>query len=94
MSRNRTILLAHGDLAVLDRLVPRLSDMGYDVVGPASTAREALAYAAQTAVELALIGERLAGRRDGRELGEALRSAWGVPCAYLRDPEALPDFPA
>ncbi len=80
----RAILVAHGDPQVLERLVTTLSDQGYEVVGPASTAREALAYAAQAPVGLALIGEPLAGRRNGRALGAALRATWGVPCAYLK----------
>lgn len=82
---SKAILVAHGDPGALDELVPTLSDLGYEVVGPATSAREALAYAAQTGVGWALIGERLAGERDGRTLGQALRADWGVPCAYLKD---------
>ncbi|WP_334164119.1 hypothetical protein [Phenylobacterium sp.] len=81
----KAVLVAHADRQFLDDIVPTLSDLGYDVVGPARSAREALAYVAQTGVELALIGERLAGERDGRTLGQALRANWGVCCAYLKD---------
>ena len=81
----RTILLAHGDASALERIVPQLSDLGYEIVGPARTAGAALALAAVTPVSFALIGERLAGRRDGRALGQALRENWGLRCGFLRE---------
>jgi hypothetical protein len=79
------ILLAHGDAEILQDLVPRLSDAGYEVIGPARTAATALTWAGHAPLRLALIGERLAGRRNGRDLGRALRDAWGMHCLYLRD---------
>lgn len=81
----KTVLLAHGDTQVLERLTPAFSDLGYDVVGVARTAGEALALAGQRGVTLALVGERLAGRRHGAELRRVLTETWGVDCAPLDD---------
>lgn len=81
----RTILVAHTDPAYLERIVPRLVERGFHVVGPANTARVALALATQTPVNLALVGEKLAGVRDGRAVARALRSAWGIPSILVRD---------
>lgn len=74
----KTVLLVHEDAEVMARLTPELSDLGYDVIGAARTARLALALAAQPGVSLALVGERLAGQRDGTALRQALEETWGI----------------
>jgi len=84
----RTILVAHTDPSYLEKIVPRLVERGFHVVGPVSTARMALALATLTPVSLALVGEKLAGVRDGRAVARALRSAWGVPSILVRDSAA------
>lgn len=81
----KTVLLAHGDAKVLDRLTPAFSDLGYDVVGVARTAREALVLAQRPNVTFAMVGEALAGQRDGAELRRLLSETWGVHCASLDD---------
>jgi ActR/RegA family two-component response regulator len=80
-----SVLVAHHDPQTLDRLTSKLSDRGYHVVGPARTAGAALALAAQAPVAMALVGERLAGRRNGADLIRALRATWGVRSFLLRD---------
>lgn len=81
----KTVLLAHESPEVLDRLTPALSDLGYDVMGVARTAREALLLAMRPGVTFALVGETLAGRRHGPELRRALTETWGIACAPLED---------
>lgn len=91
----KTVLLAHGDAGVLERVTPALSDLGYDVVGVARTAGEALALAQRPGVTFALVGEDLAGPRDGAELRRALEETWGVRSAPLDrdfDPLACSDL--
>ena len=84
----RTILVAHTDPSYIERMVPRLVERGFHVIGPATTARVALALAAITPVSVALIGEKLAGVRDGRALTRALRANWGVPSILVRSAPA------
>lgn len=81
----KTVLLAHGDGEVLARLTVQIHDLGYEVIGAATTARAALLHAAQSAVGLALVGDALAGRRRGPELRRELQETWGVRCAPLGD---------
>jgi DNA-binding response OmpR family regulator len=88
--RGRTILVAHTDPAYWETIVPRLVERGYHVVGPATTARVALALATQTPVSLALVGEKLAGVRDGRAVARALRRLWGVPSILVRETAPAP----
>jgi ActR/RegA family two-component response regulator len=81
----KSVLVAHHDPKVLERLTAHLVDRGYDVIGPARTASMALALVAQTPVALALVGERLAGGGQGADLAEALRGTWGVRTFVLRE---------
>lgn len=81
----RPVLVAHHDPETLERLTSELDARGYHVIGPARTAGVALALAAQWPVNLALIGEQLAGRRHGAELARTLREIWGVRSLILRD---------
>ena len=80
-----TVLIVHHDIALLEAMVPHLSDRGFHVLSPVRTAAMALAIAAQTPVGLALVGEKLGGVRDGRALARVLRETWGVRTRLLRD---------
>jgi hypothetical protein len=80
-----TILLAHHDPERLHELTLEFSDRGFHVLGPAQRAGVALALAMQSPVSFAVVGERLAGARDGRALAQALRETWGVPTYILKD---------
>ena len=88
--RGRTILVAHTDPVYWEQIVPRLVERGFHVVGPATTGRVALALATQTPVSLALVGEKLAGVRDGRAVARALRRQWGVPIILVRETAPAP----
>lgn len=81
----RTVILAHHDPERLQELTLEFSDRGFHVLGPARRARDALALAMQSPVSFAVVGERLAGERDGRALAAALRANWGVPTYILKD---------
>lgn len=88
----KTVLLAHQDGEVLERLTAQIHDLGYEVIGVASTASLALVHAARGAIALALVGDVLGGRRHGPELRRLLYDTWGVRCASITDhldPEAL-----
>ncbi len=71
-------LLVSGSLAAGTTL-QALSEAGFEVVGPASSAAVAMTLAAQTPADVALIHVEVAGPRDGQSLAHALRDTWGVP---------------
>ena len=73
-----TVVVACASPGSSERIVGLLSDAGFSVVGPVDTARMALALAAQTPFSLAVVGSKLAGRRDGATLAKELMTTWGV----------------
>jgi len=88
-----TVVVACATPDSSERIVGLLSDAGFSVVGPVDTARMALALAAQTPITLAVVGSKLAGRRDGPTLAQELMNTWGVR-SVLVDGEADPDWSA
>jgi DNA-binding NarL/FixJ family response regulator len=80
----RTILVAGAPTEYPENLVQHLTDAGMTVIGPVDTARLALALAAQSAADLALVTPKLAGQRDGAELARRLKDTWGVPTVVLQ----------
>lgn len=78
------ILVAHTDAKYTAILTSHLQDQGFEVVGPAKTARMALALAALGPLDKAIVGRKLDGRRDGAGLAEALTANWGV-CSIVVD---------
>lgn len=86
MSDNR-ILVAHTDAEYLSKLMNHLQDNGFEVVGPAKTARMALGLAAHGPVARAIVGRELAGQRNGAALAEALATNWGVSSIVIDRPD-------
>jgi DNA-binding response OmpR family regulator len=83
----RTVLVAHHDPDYVQQLVAHLSDQGFHVLGPARTARMALALAAQAPAGLAVVGRKLAGARDGATLARVLEERWGVASVLIDEPD-------
>ena len=79
----RTVLIAAAHSEYPQDLVARLTDAGKTVLGPVDTASLALALAAQSPADLAIVTTRLSGRRDGEELARRLGDTWGVPAVVL-----------
>jgi hypothetical protein len=82
------VIVAHRDPETGEALRERLAAGGCHVLGPTARAGIALALAAQSPAAFAVIGEELAGRRDGRTLAEALERSWGIPSLVLPTPVA------
>jgi hypothetical protein len=80
----RTILVAGAPNEYPTNLIQHLTDSGRTVIGPADTAKLALALAAQSSADLALVAPKLAGQRDGAELARRLQDIWGVPSIVLQ----------
>jgi hypothetical protein len=79
--QNRTVIVA----SQRQDLVATLSDAGFRVVGPVTTASMALVLASHAHADLALVDERLTGRRMGPELAAELYETWGVRSVLLGD---------
>lgn len=73
-----TVIVACECPETASRLVEKLSDSGFGIVGPVDRACTALALAAQTPFSIAVVGSALAGRRDGAELAVELMNTWGA----------------
>lgn len=83
-----TILVVCSDEDYSSDLIGRLQDVGANVVGPVTRANVALALAAQTSPDMAIVTHPLTGRRDAEELARELHHTWGVRSLVLD--EAMP----
>jgi DNA-binding response OmpR family regulator len=77
------ILVAEDDAAIAIMLEAELTDAGYQVVGPAATAANALLLAQATGPDLALININLEDGSNGVELARALLENCGAPCLFV-----------
>jgi DNA-binding NarL/FixJ family response regulator len=78
-----TVLIVSNDEVYSHSLIGELQDLGINVVGPVSRANMALALAAQTPPDLAIVAQPLTGRRDAEELARELHATWGVRSLVL-----------
>jgi hypothetical protein len=59
-------------------IMGRLHRAGLDVLGPVTSAAQAMALAGQQSSTVAVVASRPTGRRDAFELARDLMSAWGI----------------
>ena len=88
-TRASRILVVEDDYFVAVELEHRLLDAGYDVIGIAATAEDALAKARSGKPDLAVMDIRLASPRDGIEAAKDLATL-GIPSIFATahaDPE-------
>lgn len=78
-----TILIVCNDEDYSTNLIVKLQDAGANVVGPVSRANMALALAAQTSPDMAIVAHPLTGRRDAEDLARELHATWGVRSLVL-----------
>lgn len=86
------ILLVEDDFIVADELEFWLRKAGFEVIGPAATAEEAVELALEAKPELAVMDIRLAGPRDGIEAAIEIYHAYGVRSIFATahsDPRTL-----
>jgi DNA-binding NarL/FixJ family response regulator len=84
------ILIIEDDFLVASELQAGLSEAGFDVIGIAMTADEAIAMAKAERPVLAIVDIRLAGRRDGVEAAIELLQAHSIRSIFATahaDPE-------
>ena len=80
-----TILLICRDEDYSVSLIGSLQDIGANVVGPVSDGDVALALAAQTSPNLAIVADDPTCARDAEGLAKELHDTWGVRSLVLDD---------
>ena len=82
--RARVRIVAVEDQLIVARdLRSRLSKLGYEVTGLASTRSQAIELAGRSRPDLVLMDIRLNGVPDGLEAAEEIRSRFDIPIVYL-----------
>ncbi len=80
-----TILVVCRDADYSTDLIGSLQDIGANVVGPVSDGDTALALAAQTSPNLAIVADEPTCDRDAEDLARELHAIWGVRSLVLDD---------
>lgn len=77
------ILLAEDDAVTADSLRTLLAQMGYEVLGPVATGKQAIERAATDRPDVILMDMRLRGSMSGLEAAALIRKRYEVPVIYL-----------
>lgn len=80
-SRAYRVLVVEDEGLIAHDIARRLEALGHEVLGPASTAEEALALA--SGAEIVLMDIRIDGRRDGIDTALEIRSSYHLPVIFL-----------
>lgn len=80
---NTRILIVEDELLVASDLEARLTQMGHQVLGIATTGEEAIALAEQHRPDVVLMDMQLAGKMNGQEAANIIQTARPVPVIYL-----------
>ncbi len=81
-ARTRRILIVDDDYLVAVALAGSLGESGFDVVGIASSAAEALSLARAQRPQLILMDIRLAGPQDGIDAAVEIFRTLGIRCVF------------
>ncbi|MGD0548429.1 MAG: response regulator, partial [Terracidiphilus sp.] len=77
------LLIVEDEPAVALDLQQEVEEFGYEVIGLAESADEALIAVEQTRPDLALMDVRISGRMNGIQTARLLRDAYQVPAIFL-----------
>lgn len=77
------ILLVDGDSQSAEDMRSRLEELGYQIVGVASSGPEGIQKADEYRPDLAIINMQLSGALDGIEAAAQIRAGFQVPVVYL-----------
>jgi two-component system, NtrC family, response regulator AtoC len=77
------ILIVEDERITAEDLRDILTDLGYTVTASVSSGADAIAKAAETAPDLALMDIRIKGDMDGTETARVLRERFNIPVIYL-----------
>lgn len=82
MTRGKVLIVEDEPIVAMD-LKQEVQELGYEVVGMAESADEALMNVQATAPDFALMDIRIAGSLDGIQTARALRHWYNVPSIFL-----------
>jgi len=82
VGKTARILIVEDDVLIASEMEAALTDDGFEIVGPASTAEEALQLVEAQSPTLAVMDIRLAGSRDGIDAALELFRLHGVRCIF------------
>lgn len=82
MSKTKVLVVEDEGIVARD-IQQRLEAMGYKVVGPVSTGKEALRHAAESSPDLVLMDIVLKGEMTGIEAARKMMESYDVPVVYL-----------
>ena len=77
------ILIVEDDPLLADDIENTVTDLGYEVVGSAASAKDALEKAELLRPDCVLLDISLKGKVDGITAGAEMRSRWNTPIVYL-----------
>jgi DNA-binding LytR/AlgR family response regulator len=83
MKKKVRILLVEDEFVTLDILRDYLEEMGYDIVGDAMSADEAMQILAKESVDIAILDIHLKGDKNGIWLAEQIRQLYKFPFIFL-----------
>ena len=82
---NAQIMIVESNSLIAEDIEERLQTLGYTVCAVASSRGEAVAKAAETRPDLALIDTELEGQLDGIEVAKEIYERFDIPVVYLTD---------
>jgi PAS domain S-box-containing protein len=80
---NERILIVEDEFIVAEDIRASLEDSGYEVIGPASTAKEAIRFATEQHPDLILMDIVLAGDKNGIDVAEKVKNELDIPVIFL-----------
>ena len=83
MAGNTRILIVEDEGVIALELQDRLTDMGYEIVGPVPSGQEAIDHARELQPDVVLMDIILAGQMDGIEASEIIKNSLDIPVIFL-----------
>ncbi len=80
--KTRTLIVEDEGVIALE-LRDRLTEMGYEIVGPVPTGQEAIDHAREFLPDVVLMDIILAGQMDGIEASEVIKNSLDIPVIFL-----------
>lgn len=79
------ILIVENELFIAEDLAQKLTDAGYEILGPVATGEKAIALTQQNKPDVIIMDIKLDGRMDGIECTLQIRKHHHIPTIYLTD---------
>lgn len=83
MNKKVRILIVEDEFMISEDIAMRLSDFGFDVVGIASSAEEAIKILEKGLTDLAILDINIDGDKDGIELAKIIEANYKIPFIFL-----------